>query len=156
MPAPYFSKSFPLKGGNSAKLVVVDSVGLEGALVEDRGKEIRMGRQMSEHFTGREAGEKQWRWLEAQLADPRPQWLLVAGHKPVVSSCDRDRFRGDKLVQQKLEELMSRYPVDVYMHGHDHSAQHTVHRGTHHIGNGIGGFGLHRVMAPEQRHAGLQ
>lgn len=83
-------------------------------------------------------------WIEDTLAAAvtTSNWILVAGHYPIYSIGEHgdDQFLIDDLLPLLLE-----YKVHAYLAGHDHSHQHILKDGLHHIiaGNtaGRGPFG---------------
>eukprot|EP00897_Mesotaenium_endlicherianum_P005421 jgi/Mesen1/4907/ME000244S04077 len=120
MPAQYYLLSVPLGGGHSMDLVFTDSVCLEEGL---------------EHV----------RWLDDTLDNSKADWLVVVGHRPVLTAATRNRFPAEPQMSQILQQLLERHKVDVYMNGHDHVGQHLERNGVVYIGNGVGGYGNHGV-----------
>mmetsp|Transcript_15912 Transcript_15912/g.42829 ORF Transcript_15912/g.42829 Transcript_15912/m.42829 type:complete len:533 (+) Transcript_15912:71-1669(+) len=77
--------------------------------------------------------EAQWQWLEETLQQatqrhvpPRPDYIVVAGHHPVFSTC----WHGPTPeLERRLAPLLEEYGVAAYLAGHDHCAQHIESNG---------------------------
>jgi tartrate-resistant acid phosphatase type 5 len=88
----------------------------------------------------RETPESQshWTWLQNVLAKSSADFLIVAGHHPVWSSCKNGPT---KKLLQPLKQLLEEYNVSVYLAGHDHCAEHIEENGVHyHISGAGSGF----------------
>lgn len=79
--------------------------------------------------------DRQLAWLDAQLAQSRATWKVVVGHHPIRSG---GRHGGSPVLVQRLEPLLERHGVQVYLCGHDHALQHVRVARTHHICSGAG------------------
>lgn len=164
LPALYYSFNVPIGGGSgrSLEILMIDSVVLEGGMDPELVRKRRFADEYDVEHAGAAAAKEHWRWLEDQLKKPAPALRLVAGHRPVVSIVNRSRRESEHHVESRLQELLSgaalASPV-VYMHGHDHAFQRwedSAARITH-IGNGVGGMGLHPFMPPaHSRVRGLE
>ncbi|MBT3179323.1 MAG: hypothetical protein HOB40_01700 [Candidatus Marinimicrobia bacterium] len=73
-------------------------------------------------------------WLEDDLSETTKKHIIVAGHEPIISIPDlnngRQRHVGDALDQYpkqsfKFHQLMMKYDVLAYLHGHTHSTSYT-------------------------------
>lgn len=70
-------------------------------------------------------GDAKWKeqdpWLAAELAKPRPKWLIAASHFPLWSNSNH----GDALkLREKWGPLFEQHKVDLYLAGHEHNQQH--------------------------------
>lgn len=65
--------------------------------------------------------QEQWAWLREVLLNSSADFLVVAGHHPVWSSCKHGPT--EKLVS-KLKPLLEEARVSIYLSGHDHCAEH--------------------------------
>ncbi len=76
-------------------------------------------------------------WLAQKLASSDAQWKIVLGHHPMYSSGGH----GDTTwVREKLQPLMEKYSVDLYLSGHDHDYERFEPvRGVHYTVSGGGG-----------------
>lgn len=67
------------------------------------------------------AAQGQWAWLEATLSASYADFVLVAGHHPVLATC----FHAPApILRQRLLPLLEEHGVSAYLSGHDHCAQH--------------------------------
>lgn len=73
-------------------------------------------------------------WLEDDLSETKKKYIIVSGHEPIISIPDlhngRQRHVGDALDQYpkqsfKFHQLMMKYNVLAYLHGHTHSTSYT-------------------------------
>jgi tartrate-resistant acid phosphatase type 5 len=78
---------------------------------------------------------RQLAWLDAQLAQSRATWKVVVGHHPIRSG---GKHGGSAELAQRLEPILARHGVQIYLCGHDHALQHVQAGGTHHICTGAG------------------
>jgi hypothetical protein len=80
---------------------------------------------------------QQQQWLAKTLAESKAPWKIVAGHHPMYSS---GRHGSTSWVKEKLEPMMIRNHVDLYLSGHDHDYERfkPIH-GVHYIVAGGGG-----------------
>jgi len=153
LPFPYYTFELPA-GNRQVRFLILDSVGLEGGMLAHTPKGRRFEQDLSEDFAGRKAGEAQWEWLSRTLAgedesDDEASLQVVVGHRPIRSLADRGKYGSappEAAVAEALKAalLKASKPV-VYLHGHDHVMQHFRESGqeVHHLGNGVGGMGLH-------------
>ena len=62
----------------------------------------RFGSEFTEQFSGEAAAAKQWKWLESALADSQTSdYVVVVGHRPVISGCLRDRNPSEEAVSSR-------------------------------------------------------
>jgi tartrate-resistant acid phosphatase type 5 len=69
--------------------------------------------------------EEQYQWIESQLQRTQNQvhWTIIMAHHPIVSSgCHGD---ANKYYLERLTKLLTKFPVDIIMSGHDHDKQIT-------------------------------
>lgn len=122
MPARYYTKFVPLSTDATLQIVFVDTVTLVPGSAPTPFP--------SEFFL---RGRQQLLWLEKTLGDSCADFLVVAGHFPVLS----DGMHGDVL-KKALQPLLERHHVSLYLCGHDHSLQHFHENGVHYLVNGTG------------------
>ncbi|KAG6541687.1 hypothetical protein Mapa_016952 [Marchantia paleacea] len=142
LPGPYYVKTIPLTGIHTLDLIMTDSIGLEGVLVNE-SETRRFENDYNMTLAGAEAGQRQLEWLTEVLANSKADWRIVVGHRPLQSVADRTRFPVEDRLRDLLSPLFVKYGVHVYMHGHDHVGQHLMDKGVVYVGNGVGGFGTH-------------
>lgn len=154
-PKPYYR--FSLEENSPIEFFVLDSVGLEGGTGNmSELANRRFAADLSEEFAGVRAGTAQWDWLEGALLEASNSALrVVVGHRPVVSSVDRDRRDVELKVAERLRTLLQRAsengPV-LYLSGHDHAMQYLEepNKRVRYAGSGVGGFDLHHLLKGPQ------
>eukprot|EP00899_Mesostigma_viride_P008841 jgi/Mesvir1/17959/Mv25372-RA.2 len=124
MPSHYYSEIIPVGTSATLQLVVIDSVALEG--VWSSGKQRRFWENLKPEYTSKPVADSHLAWLEETLRDSTADWLVVVGHRPVVSGCTRGRSPSESTYMDNLRPLLARHRVDLYLNGHDHTAQHLV------------------------------
>jgi tartrate-resistant acid phosphatase type 5 len=146
------------------QLIVIDWVGLEGALAG--GEKRRFSEQLGT-FASPEAGNEQLRWLQRVLEQGhgKYKWRVITAHRPIISASarfenDNNAYPGESATREALRLIIENSDVDVYINGHDHTAQHACterddyggkNKLTHYITNGIGGYELHQLVPNERR-----
>ena len=73
--------------------------------------------------------------LAAAAGDPRIAWIIMAGHFPILS---RGEHGDNEVLSEGLLNILSRFGVDMYISGHDHTLQHIEYRDTHFVISGNG------------------
>ncbi|UIJ46285.1 tartrate-resistant acid phosphatase type 5 family protein [Sphingomonas cannabina] len=81
--------------------------------------------------------EAQLRWLDHALAASRADWKIAIGHHPVVRYGAADKAAGPDLID-RVNPLLQRYQVPLYLHGHNHNLQHVQQGLTDHVCAGAG------------------
>eukprot|EP00756_Hemistasia_phaeocysticola_P043831 Hpha_TRINITY_DN17405_c0_g1::TRINITY_DN17405_c0_g1_i1::g.85897::m.85897/K14379/ACP5; tartrate-resistant acid phosphatase type 5 len=146
MPAPYYTAQVGGGGSTTIKLVVTDSVGLEGYAA---GREVHTRRFESDLdpvHTNSTAGLRQLKWLREAMKPDESDWVVVVGHRPVRTAGMRDRTPAELRTAELLTGEFHKAGVPLYMCGHDHTEQLLFDGVTHYIVNGGGGYGsLHGV-----------
>ncbi|KAK3244751.1 hypothetical protein CYMTET_45651 [Cymbomonas tetramitiformis] len=153
----YYSKHIYFTGksskGFSLQLVVTDSVGLEGDVAT--GPASRRWPEIIEHdpTANKAAGARQFAWLQDVLPKSTADWLIVAGHRPILTGGKRSRTDSEQAFMTRMKGICGQHNVSLYINGHDHTAQHLVDEaGVNYIVNGLGGYDVHGVHAlPETR-----
>lgn len=79
--------------------------------------------------------DPQLAWFEAELARSRARWKVVVGHHPIHSG---GRHGGSPELVARVEPLLARHGVQLYICGHDHALQHVQAGRTHHVCTGAG------------------
>jgi len=77
-------------------------------------------------------------WFEAALAKSTADWKLVIGHHPVYSGGGGDLVGGEADLQEKLDPILQRYRIPLYLNGHDHDLQHVARGATNYVCTGAG------------------
>jgi tartrate-resistant acid phosphatase type 5 len=120
LPSAYYKHSEALGAGNSVDFFFIDT------------DEIRERyRSWVRYFTR----DPQLVWLEQELSNSRAEWKIVVGHHPVYSG---GRHGGEPALVRRLEPLLEKYGVQVYLNGHDHDLEHRIAGGIHYLTSGAG------------------
>lgn len=70
--------------------------------------------------------EKQLSWIDSVLENSAAKWKIVAGHHPVYSGGSHGNT--PELIE-KLEPILEKHKVNLYLAGHDHDMQHLFRSG---------------------------
>ncbi len=119
MPARYYSKVFS-KGGVSIRFVMLDTT----PLIE----RYRDSKKYSD--AGLQDNEQQLQWLEGVLSSAKEDWVIVAGHHPILADTKKSKSERED-IQKAVESILRRHSnVDMYICGHIHTFQHLRRRST--------------------------
>ena len=77
-------------------------------------------------------------WFEAALAKSTADWKLVIGHHPVWSGGGGALIGGEADLQERLDPILQRHRIPLYLNGHDHDLQHVARGATHYVCTGAG------------------
>ncbi|MBX3470703.1 MAG: metallophosphoesterase [Planctomycetes bacterium] len=115
LPARYHAKRFPADGEALLELFVIDTQAL----------------------LMREADPEQREWLDRALGRSTARWKVVVGHHPIHS---HGRHGSSRAMAERLEPLLVKHQVDLYMAGHDHTLEMLRPvQGVHHLVSGGAG-----------------
>ena len=67
--------------------------------------------------------QKQLDWIEATLKNAKEKWKIVIGHHPIFAETSKDDSERTDL-QKRLNPILKKYNVDMYICGHIHNFQH--------------------------------
>lgn len=82
--------------------------------------------------------EAQLRWLDNELSrDDNADWTVVAGHHPVYAQTPKQSSER-KDMQRKVDPILKKHKVDMYICGHIHNFQHIRKNGIDYIVNTSG------------------
>ena len=113
MPARYYTKVFE-DNGTSVRVVFVDTAPLIGKYREESDKYPDAGKQ--------DVG-RQLAWVDSVLSSAKEDWVIVAGHHPMYADTDKDASERSDL-QERLDPILKKHGVDMYVAGHIHNFQH--------------------------------
>lgn len=113
MPARYYSKTFS-DGGTSLKVVFIDTTPL-----------IDKYRKKTDTYpdAALQDAEAQLQWLDRTLADATEDWTVVVGHHPIYADTDKSESERTDM-QKRVDTILRRHKVDMYICGHIHNFQH--------------------------------
>ena len=117
MPSRYYKKSIPISGDttNQLLLIFIDTTPL-----------INRYDQGSGHKVHDQDSVAQRQWIEATLAGRKPnvRWTFIVGHHPMYTGGGRENSDDTRAIRRVLEPLLTKYKIDAYLSGHEHSLQH--------------------------------
>lgn len=113
MPARYYTKTFE-EDGAAIRIIWVDTPPM-----------IDKYRNESEKYPDacKQDYQKQLTWVDSVLTVAKENWIIVAGHHPIYAATPKDKSeRGD--MQNRLDPILRKHKVDMYICGHIHNFQH--------------------------------
>lgn len=128
MPARYYTRIFE-NDGTRVKVVFIDTT----PIIE------KYHANSSEYPDAcMQDVDAQLQWLDKELSrDDNADWTIVAGHHPVYAQTRKaDSERAD--MQKKLDPILRKHKVDMYLCGHIHNFQHIRKNGIDYIVNSSG------------------
>ena len=112
MPARYYTKVFE-EDGFSLRLVWLDTT----PLISKYRSDDKYADAALQNDT------LQLAWADSVLASSREDWVVVMGHHPVYAHTYKEESERADL-QQRLDPILRRHHVDMYVWGHIHNFQH--------------------------------
>ena len=113
MPARYYTKAFSDKG-TTLRIVWVDTAPM-------------MDKYRNESQTYPDACQqdlnKQLAWIDSVLAAAKEEWVIVVGHHPIYAETPKDESERQDM-QARLDPILRKHKVDMYVAGHIHNFQH--------------------------------
>lgn len=137
MPARYYTKVFNDKG-MTMRVVWIDTAPLINKYREEKDKYPDACLQDD---------ERQLAWIDSVLTAAKEDWVIVAGHHPIYAQTKKNESERTDM-QQRLDPILRRYHVDMYICGHIHNFQHIRQKDSNidYITNSAGS--LSRKVAP--------
>ena len=113
MPARYYTKTFN-EEGTTVRVVWLDTTPL-----------IDKYRQESDKYPDAclQDIDAQLQWLDGVLAAAKEDWIIVVGHHPIYAETPKDDIERLNM-QQRVDPILRRHKVDMYVCGHIHNFQH--------------------------------
>lgn len=124
MPAKYYSRTFAGKGA-TVKMIFIDTTPL---IDKYRNSPDKYPDAVGENM------EAQLQWLDNELANATEDWIVVAGHHPIYADTSKDDSERSDL-QNRVDSLLHKYKVDMYLCGHIHNFQYINRNGIDYIVN---------------------
>ena len=119
MPARYYTKVFNDKG-MTMRVVWIDTAPLINKYREEKDKYPDASLQDD---------KRQLAWVDSVLTVAKEDWVIVAGHHPVYAQTPKDAEERTDM-QQRLDPILRRHHVDMYICGHIHNFQHIRQKGS--------------------------
>lgn len=113
MPARYYTRVFEDKG-TTLRVVWIDTAPM-----------IDKYRNESETYPDacRQDYKKQLAWVDSVLTAAKEEWVIVAGHHPIYAETPKDESERRDM-QARLDPILRKHKVDMYICGHIHNFQH--------------------------------
>lgn len=119
MPARYYTQVFE-DDGMTLRIVWIDTAPLIGKYRREKDKYPDACLQDD---------QRQLAWIDSVLTAAHEDWVIVAGHHPIYAETPKDlEERID--MQQRLDPILRRHQVDMYICGHIHNFQHIRQNGS--------------------------
>lgn len=137
MPARYYTKVFEKKGMH-IRFIMLDTTPLINKYRNDQDTYPDACKQND---------QAQLEWLDNVLDNAQEEWVVVMGHHPIYAQTSKsEEERID--MQQKVDSILKKHHVDMYICGHIHNFQHLRHKGSNidYIVNSAGS--LSRKVSP--------
>ena len=113
MPARYYTKAFS-EEGTTVRIVWIDTT----PLIDKYRQEFTKYPDACQQDI-----DTQLEWLDATLAAAKEDWVIVVGHHPIYAETSKDDI--ERLdMQRRVDTILRRHRVDMYLNGHIHNFQH--------------------------------
>ena len=113
MPARYYTKSFN-EEGVTVRIVWIDTAPLIDKYRNDTQTYPDACKQDM---------KKQLAWIDDVLTKAKEDWVIVVGHHPIYAETSKDDSERSDL-QNRLDPILRKHKVDMYVCGHIHNFQH--------------------------------
>jgi len=141
LPARWYVFQERTPDGALVDFFVTDTSPMIESYYKDGAKTVKVGDQ-------RDKVETQLGWLDHALADSVADWKIVIGHHPVYSGKSpkgavesgesTHKVGGSPDLIARLDPILQRHRVPLYLNGYDHDLQHVLHGTTHFVCTGAG------------------
>ena len=137
MPSRYYTRIFD-NDGTRVKIIFIDTTPIIDKYRADSTEYPDAVRQNV---------EAQLQWLDNELSrDDNADWTIVAGHHPVYAQTPKQSSEREDL-QSKVEPILRKHKVDMYVCGHIHNFQHIRRNGIDYVVNSSGSLSRQDVSA---------
>jgi acid phosphatase len=126
MPARWYSRTETAPDGASLELFFLDTSPFISGYYADRGEKVKVAGQDT---------AAQLAWFETALGGSRADWKVVIGHHPIYSGRDPASTHD---MAAKIDPILQRHRVPLYLNGHDHDLHHIQVGPTHYVCTGAG------------------
>lgn len=128
MSSRYYTRIFD-NDGTRVKVVFIDTAPIIDKYHADTAEYPDAGRQDV---------DAQLRWLDRELSrDDKADWTIVAGHHPVYAQTPKQSSEREDM-QKKVDPILRKHKVDMYVCGHIHNFQHIRKNGIDYVVNTSG------------------
>ena len=139
MPARYYSKIFE-EDGTRIKIIFIDTTPIIDKYHEKNDKYPNVCQQDV---------EAQLKWLDEELGKNEDvDWTVVVGHHPIYADTEKESEEREDMVK-KVDPILRKYKVDMYICGHIHNFQHIKQNGIDYIVNSSASLSRKKVSAVE-------
>lgn len=119
MPTFYYTKVFE-EEGTTVRVVWVDTT----PMIDKYRKDTEDYPDASKRDYNR-----QLQWVDSVLTAAKEDWVIVAGHHPIYADTEKSvKERQD--MQKRLDTILRKHHVDMYICGHIHNFQHIRMKGS--------------------------
>lgn len=137
MPSRYYTRIFD-NDGTRVKVVFIDTAPIIDKYHANTAEYPDAGRQDV---------DAQLRWLDRELSrDDNADWTIVAGHHPVYAQTPKQSSERTDM-QKKVDPILRKHKVDMYVCGHIHNFQHIRKNGIDYVVNTSGSLSRPDVKA---------
>ena len=126
LPKRWYSYTQTALDGTTAEFFMLDTSPFIQIYYVDQAKDTKVAGQNP---------DAQLAWLENALTKSTAEWKIVIGHHPVYSG---GHHGGQPELVEKLDPILQRHRIPLYMNGHDHDLQHVAKGATHYVCTGAG------------------
>lgn len=120
MPARYYTKTFQDKG-TTLRILWLDTAPLIDKYRNERA---------TYHDACQQDMNLQLAWIDSVLTAAKEDWVIVVGHHPIYAETPKDSSERSDL-QTRLDPLLRKHNVAMYICGHIHNFQHIQVAGSH-------------------------
>lgn len=139
MPSRYYTRIFD-NDGTRVKVVFIDTTPIIGKYHSNTAEYPDAGQQDV---------DAQLRWLDNELSrDDDADWTVVAGHHPVYAQTPKQSSEREDM-QRKVDPILRKHKVDMYVCGHIHNFQHIRRNGIDYVVNTSGSLSRPEVTATD-------
>lgn len=139
MPSRYYTRIFD-NDGTRVKVVFIDTAPIIDKYHADTAEYPDAGRQDV---------DAQLQWLDRELSrDDNADWTIVAGHHPVYAQTPKQTNERTDM-QKKVDPILRKHKVDMYVCGHIHNFQHIRKNGIDYVVNTSGSLSRPDVKATD-------
>lgn len=113
MPDRYYTKHYEYKG-MTMRILWIDTTPLISKYRNDRETYPDASQQNE---------EVQLAWIDSVLTAATEQWVIVCGHHPIYADTPKEVSEREEM-QHRLDPILRKRHVDMYISGHIHNFQH--------------------------------